>query len=203
MLVGTGLAGLGMPYALHVALWVLLGAARSPSSSGSSPSAGRGAGAGGRRHDAAVPGSAAVTRLTARLTDAGFAAGWALVRLLPEPAARAAFDGAALGGRRRGQGRPPAARQPAASPPAGGCPRPSSTPSPGAAVRSYARYWQEAFRLPAIDPGRIVGDTATVGERAPSTALRAEGAAIVLALPHSGNWDAAGVWWSSGWAARS
>ena len=33
-----------------------------------------------------------MSALTARLTDAGFAAGWRAVRLLPEPAARGAFD---------------------------------------------------------------------------------------------------------------
>ena len=63
----------------------------------------------------------------------------------------------------------------------------------GRAMRSYARYWQEAFRLPVIEPARIVGDTVTIGQE-PIDRLRAEGRPIVFALPHSGNWDAAAVW---------
>jgi phosphatidylinositol dimannoside acyltransferase len=61
------------------------------------------------------------------------------------------------------------------------------------ALQSYARYWQEAFRLPTIGPRRIVEGSVAPGvehlER-----CRAEGRGMVLALPHSGNWDAAGVW---------
>ena len=60
-------------------------------------------------------------------------------------------------------------------------------------MRSYARYWQEAFRLPVIESGRIVGNTVTTGQE-PVDLLRAEGRPIVFALPHSGNWDAAAVW---------
>jgi KDO2-lipid IV(A) lauroyltransferase len=62
-----------------------------------------------------------------------------------------------------------------------------------AALRSYARYWQEAFRLPTIGVDRILRGTVVPGiehlERA-----RADGRPVILALPHSGNWDAAGVW---------
>ncbi len=61
------------------------------------------------------------------------------------------------------------------------------------AMRSYARYWQEAFRLPAMDHRRIVTEHQIIGvehlERA-----RDEGRSIILALPHSGNWDAAAIW---------
>jgi phosphatidylinositol dimannoside acyltransferase len=44
---------------------------------------------------AAVPATPGLrSRLTARLTDASFAAGWGAVKLLPEAAAHRAFDGA-------------------------------------------------------------------------------------------------------------
>jgi KDO2-lipid IV(A) lauroyltransferase len=61
------------------------------------------------------------------------------------------------------------------------------------ALTSYARYWQEAFRLPTLGTARILRDTTVPGiehlERD-----RAGGRPVILALPHSGNWDAAGVW---------
>ena len=45
------------------------------------------------------------TRTTALLTDAGFAAGWRAVRMLPEPAARGIFDrGARWAAGRDGKG---------------------------------------------------------------------------------------------------
>lgn len=133
------------------------------------------------------------SRLTARLTDAGFAAGWGAVKLLPESAAHRAFDAAgrwAAGREGRGVRQLRANLRVAT----GGR---LSDPELGAlterAVRSYARYWQEAFRLPVIEPGRIVGNTVTTGQD-PVDRLRAEGRPIVFALPHSGNWDAAAVW---------
>ena len=134
-----------------------------------------------------------VGRSTARLTDAGFAAGWHAVRLLPEPAARVAFDRAgrwAAG--RDGKG----TRQLRANlrvVTGGRLTEPELAQLTTRAVRSYARYWQEAFRLPVIEPGRIVGNTVTTGQEQVDR-LRAEGRPIVFALPHSGNWDAAGVW---------
>jgi len=65
----------------------------------------------------------------------------------------------------------------------------------GQAMRSYARYWCETFRLPALDPAavhRAVEETATGQEYL--SAARQEGNGVILALPHSGSWDVAGVW---------
>ncbi|CAA9261837.1 MAG: Lauroyl/myristoyl acyltransferase involved in lipid A biosynthesis (Lauroyl/myristoyl acyltransferase), partial [uncultured Blastococcus sp.] len=61
------------------------------------------------------------------------------------------------------------------------------------AVRSYARYWQEAFRLPTLSSERIVADTEIVGVEH-LVRPRNEGRGLIMALPHSGNWDAAGMW---------
>jgi lauroyl/myristoyl acyltransferase len=136
----------------------------------------------------------------ARLTDAGFAAGWHAVRLLPEPAARAAFDRAgrwAAG--RDGQG----TRQLRANlrvVTGGRLSEPELDDLTTRALRSYARYWQEAFRLPTLRSERIVGGTEVVGLEHLEKA-RAGGRPLVMVLPHSGNWDAAGVWfidWLSG-----
>jgi lauroyl/myristoyl acyltransferase len=132
-------------------------------------------------------------RLTAGVTDAGFAAGWHAVRILPEPAARGAFDRAgrwAAG--RDGKG----TRQLRANlrvVTGGRLPEPELAELTTRALRSYARYWQEAFRLPTLSSGRIVGGTEVVGLEHLQKA-RDSGRGLVMVLPHSGNWDAAGVW---------
>jgi lauroyl/myristoyl acyltransferase len=134
-----------------------------------------------------------LARATARVTDAGFAAGWHAVRLLPEPAAHAVFDRAgrwAAG--RDGKG----TRQLRANlrvVTGGRLTEPELAELTTRAVRSYARYWQEAFRLPTLDSERIVSSTEVVGIEHLEKA-RAGGRPLVMALPHSGNWDAAGVW---------
>jgi KDO2-lipid IV(A) lauroyltransferase len=63
-----------------------------------------------------------------------------------------------------------------------------------AGMSSYARYWFEVFRLPVISRERIVDQMGFVpGEDATFATLNA-GRGVVLALPHMGNWDQAGVW---------
>jgi KDO2-lipid IV(A) lauroyltransferase len=63
----------------------------------------------------------------------------------------------------------------------------------GTALRSYARYWQEAFRLPGLGRERILRDTVLPGLEHLEEARRRQ-RPVVVALPHSGNWDAAGAW---------
>ena len=80
-----------------------------------------------------------------------------------------------------------------------GRPNQSSPRSRCATARSYARYWQEAFRLPAMDHpadrrrhrARRGAENLAAGER------RRRGRGVILALPHSGNWDAAAIWFTS------
>ena len=64
-----------------------------------------------------------------------------------------------------------------------------------ASLASYARYWREAFRLPSMDLESAAAGASTrrTGPRISQEALDA-GRGAVLALPHSGNWDMAGVW---------
>ncbi len=84
-----------------------------------------------------------------RLSDLGYAAGWRLVRLLPERVATRLFDaGADFAARRDGgpnQLRRNLARVLEVSP--------EQVPDDliRASVRSYARYWRESFRLPSMD----------------------------------------------------
>jgi phosphatidylinositol dimannoside acyltransferase len=124
--------------------------------------------------------------------DWGYAAGWMLVRTMPDLLVRTAFDAgafyAALSGDhrqlRKNLGR--VVRVP-----------PDQVPDGlvRASLASYARYWREAFRLPAMDLAKLGRelDDAVQGQEHVSAALDA-GRGAVLALPHSGNWDMAGVW---------
>jgi KDO2-lipid IV(A) lauroyltransferase len=129
-----------------------------------------------------------------RLADLRYALAWRLARALPEGVAvrgfRLAADLAAASG----------------SGPAAGLRRNLARVVPQAApaeldalvregLRSYARYWCEMFRLrpgdaPAVHALMDRGMSGT----APFYAALEEGRGVVFAVPHSGNWDAAGVW---------
>lgn len=126
------------------------------------------------------------------LTDRGFAAGWSLVKALPEPAARSLFQAAAdLAVRRNG--------------PAVGRLRVNLRHVVGAStspailddlvrrgMRSYARYWKETFRLPVMDPADVIARTEVSGW-GNVDAARSAGRGVIAALTHSGNWDASGI----------
>jgi KDO2-lipid IV(A) lauroyltransferase len=65
----------------------------------------------------------------------------------------------------------------------------------GEALRSYSRYWLETFRLESMDHDAIAADTDInmIGAEYLDNGL-ARGKGVVVALPHTGNWDAAAVW---------
>jgi phosphatidylinositol dimannoside acyltransferase len=62
------------------------------------------------------------------------------------------------------------------------------------AMRSYARYWLEAFRLPVMPAGRLAGGTRDTGHVRAALEYLAAGRGVVFALPHMGNYDLAGAW---------
>lgn len=133
-------------------------------------------------------------QLRERLTGAGYAAGWRLLRALPAPAAHAAFRlGADLAARRGGAGARRLRATLARVVPDAGPAELDALVRDG--LRSYARYWCEAFRLPAMDPARVHArmDPHVHGS-APLLEALDGGRGVVFALPHSGNWDVAGVW---------
>ncbi|MEJ2852034.1 MULTISPECIES: phosphatidylinositol mannoside acyltransferase [unclassified Saccharothrix] len=129
-----------------------------------------------------------------RLADLGYGAGWRLVRLLPERWAAALFDRGADFAAKRGGGGVEQLRANLRR----------VVPRAGEAeldelvrlsLRSYARYWREAFRLPSMDLEAAFAecDRTVSGAENLDAALKAGNGAI-CALPHSGNWDMAGVW---------
>lgn len=128
-----------------------------------------------------------------QVADLGYSAGWHLVRALPESvAATVANTGAELAAR-RGSGTAQLRRNLArvVGVPAAAVPEDLVR----ASMRSYARYWRETFRLPAMDHTELAGsvDADVEGQQHLDTALAA-GRGVILALPHSGNFDVAGVW---------
>jgi KDO2-lipid IV(A) lauroyltransferase len=134
-----------------------------------------------------------------RLVDLGYAAGWRLVRALPGPVAAAAFRTAAdQAHRRRGRGVRRLAdnlRQVVGPE----VPEAELDDLVRRGLRSYARYYLEAFRLPSrsreqLRTGFRLGGADLLG------ADVAAGRGAVVALPHAGNWDAAGAWVAAmGW----
>jgi lauroyl/myristoyl acyltransferase len=132
-------------------------------------------------------------RTTARLTDAGFAAGWGAVKMLPEGLVRRAFAAAGARTARRDGPRVRQLRANLRVAAGGRLSEEELDELTVRAMRSYARYWVEAFRLPTIPAERIVRDTVFVGAEHLEQARR-HGRGHVLALPHSGNWDTAAVW---------
>ena len=127
-----------------------------------------------------------------RLSELGYVAGWQMVRAMPDIMARSTFDMgafyASLGGG------PDQLRKNLAR--VIGVP-PSKVPHSlmRASLASYARYWREAFRLPSMDMKKLaVRIEDSLWGREHIDAALDTGRGVVMALPHSGNWDIAGVW---------
>ncbi|MFE3229642.1 phosphatidylinositol mannoside acyltransferase [Nocardia sp. NPDC059228] len=130
------------------------------------------------------------------MTDKAYAAGWRLVRGLPEGMARKGFDAGANAVARRSnrkahRGHPNQLRRNLARV-LGTTPEAVPDGLIAASMRSYARYWREAFRLPSMDHTAL-GQLHVHGVEHLDAAL-ARGKGVLLVLPHSGNWDMAGVW---------
>ncbi|MEU6585730.1 phosphatidylinositol mannoside acyltransferase [Nocardia sp. NPDC046763] len=130
------------------------------------------------------------------MTDKAYAAGWRLVRGLPEGVARKGFDAGANAAARRSnrkahRGHPNQLRRNLARV-LGTTPAAVPDSLIAASMRSYARYWREAFRLPSMDHTAL-GQLHVDGVEHLDAAL-ARGKGVLLVLPHSGNWDMAGVW---------
>jgi KDO2-lipid IV(A) lauroyltransferase len=126
------------------------------------------------------------------LTDWGYATGWLMVRARPEVLARNAFD---AGARYAARGGGPEQLRKNLARVIGTTPAEVPDALIRASVASYARYWREAFRLPTMNQAALAErlDRVFIGAEKFDDAL-VGGRGAVMALPHSGNWDMAGVW---------
>jgi phosphatidylinositol dimannoside acyltransferase len=124
------------------------------------------------------------------LVDAGYNAGWSLVRHLPESVGRRTFRTLAD---RAWAAQGTGVRQLQAN-------YARALPDLDAdavldlgrrGMRSYARYWYEAFRLPAMSTDDVIGRMQVHDEQRMLDLLQAGG---VFALGHMGNWDHLGAW---------
>ncbi|MFW0150575.1 phosphatidylinositol mannoside acyltransferase [Mycobacterium sp. smrl_JER01] len=128
--------------------------------------------------------------LGGQLTDWGYAAGWRVVRAAPEFLARSTFDAGARWASRNGG--PDQLRRNLARV-IGTTPERVPATLMRESLASYARYWREAFRLPTMDHEEL-GKRLRVRDIDHVWSALEAGRGAVLALPHSGNWDMAGVW---------
>ncbi|MFC9896488.1 phosphatidylinositol mannoside acyltransferase [Nocardia sp. NPDC127579] len=131
-----------------------------------------------------------MSKVRAVLADRGYAAGWRLVRGLPESAARTLFD---VGADRVAAGGGPKQLRRNLARVLGVTAAAVPDELVQASMRSYARYWREAFRLPGMDHAALGRELSVQGITHLYEALE-RGRGAVLVLPHSGNWDMAGVW---------
>jgi KDO2-lipid IV(A) lauroyltransferase len=129
--------------------------------------------------------------LAKRAGDLGYAVGWRVIRALPEGVACRLFDAGADYAARGGG---PAQLRRNLARVLGVPPDQVPRETIRASLRSYARYWREAFRLPSMDLEQVAArvEASIVGAERVDRALAA-GRGAILALPHSGNWDVAGV----------
>lgn len=133
-----------------------------------------------------------MTDLRELLELTGYRAGWRLVRLLPAAAAYRLFDGLADAAHRRNGTQVRRLRDNYARV------RPELAPEEldrltREGMRSYLRYWCDAFRLQDLDPAQLA-DAVRVEGDAPVRESLAAARGWVGFLGHLGNWDTAGAW---------
>jgi len=123
----------------------------------------------------------------------GYRTGWSAVRRLPERRAYALFNRLAdTATRRNGKGvvRLRQNLRQVVGPELSAAELDDLTK---AGMRSYLRYWCEAFRLPDWSREEIL-DRFTCDHEDRLTTSLAAGKGVVLAIPHMANWDHGGAW---------
>lgn len=121
-----------------------------------------------------------------------FRLGWGTVRRLPAPAAYRLFDAVAVASARRGgkDATRMRANYAMVRPELGDAELDRLTT---AGMRSYLRYWCDAFRLPDRSTDDLIAQVRTDNDQPLRDALAA-GTGAVCFLGHLGNWDTVGAW---------
>ncbi|MET8373463.1 phosphatidylinositol mannoside acyltransferase [Micromonospora sp. DT68] len=133
------------------------------------------------------------------LTELGYVAGWRLARALPRPLVARAFQAGADRAHRRAGGGTERLRANLRRVVGPEVPDAELDELVKRGLRSYARYWMEAFRLPSLSREQILSGFRLDGAELLAADVAA-GRGAVVALPHAGNWDAAGAWVAAtGW----
>lgn len=130
-------------------------------------------------------------------TYLGYAAGWRSVRWMPDRAAYSMFDQLADQlWRRQGAGVKQLQRNLRRVVPDADEAEIREISRLG--MRSYFRYWCDAFRLPDWSENQIL-DTFRMGNKQVLDEAVESGTGAIVALPHAGNWDHAGAYASLSW----
>jgi KDO2-lipid IV(A) lauroyltransferase len=126
------------------------------------------------------------------LVSLGFGAGWSAVRRMPEKAAYSLFDRVAdVMWTRQGSSVLRLESNLRRVVPDADDAEIRALSRQG--MRSYMRYWCDAFRLPGWSRERILDSIRIIDDHFLADGL-ATGRGVVVALPHMGNWDHAGAW---------
>jgi phosphatidylinositol dimannoside acyltransferase len=130
-----------------------------------------------------------------RAVGLGYAAGWNVVKAMPRGLSERAFRAAADAATVRNGGGAQQLRKNLRRVVGPSMSELRMDALVGDALRSYSRYWLETFRLETMDHQAVAADIERnmTGMEHIDNAL-ARGKGVVLALPHSGNWDVSGLW---------
>jgi KDO2-lipid IV(A) lauroyltransferase len=130
-----------------------------------------------------------------RAVGVGYTTGWSLVKAMPRPLSRRTFRAVADAATVRNGPATRQLRKNLRRVVGSSMSELRMDALVGDALRSYSRYWMETFRLEAMDHAAVAAsfEANLSGKHHLDTALAA-GRGVVLALPHSGNWDASGIW---------
>jgi lauroyl/myristoyl acyltransferase len=131
----------------------------------------------------------------ARAVDLGYAAGWGVLKAVPQAVSERAFRAAAAAATVRNGGGARQLRKNLRRVVGPGVSELRMDRLVGEGLRSYSRYWLETFRLPKMDQREVAGrlDENALGSEHLDAAMAA-GRGAVIALPHMGNWDVSGLW---------
>jgi KDO2-lipid IV(A) lauroyltransferase len=130
-----------------------------------------------------------------RAVALGYTAGWSMVKAMPGRVSARAFQAAADAATVRNGAGARQLRKNLRRVVGPGMSELRMDALVGAALRSYARYWRETFRLEGMDHAAVAASFVRNSTGLDNVdAGLAAGNGVVLALPHCGNWDASGIW---------